>query len=1357
MSSPPNQRVHPGIWVRENVLPSGMTVTEAARRLGVGRPALSNFLNGRAALSQQMAERLARTFGADAAALLDRQARYDAETKAGKPPTVTGSSFAPPVTTIRAAEIEAWANCIEARHCLAVLLRWLVHGTGSELSRVRFPGHDAAERKGWDGWVETQAPTAWIPDGDSGWEFGCSKRPGEKADRDFDNRLGVPDAKKKHVTFVFVTPRRWPGKEAWEARKRDLRLWKDVRAYDADDLEEWIERCVPAQVWFAEQLGRPVLGLMSLDRYWRYWAEATDPALPSALFDRAAEEHSDAFRKWLENPSGRRFTIAADSRAEAIAFMACLMDPLADDHELSHRGIVFETSAAVERLASSTPGAFVAIAATREAEQAFQAVPRTLHCVVPVPRNRVSALENDPDITLELLGLKEFLAALETMNFSHDKMARLGRDSGRSLTVLRRRLSPLPEVSQPQWAGAETAKVLAPLSLAGAWNTASEADRKAISRLADCDHERAEAYVAEALVYDDPPAWSVGDYRGVVSRLDSFFATVSYWTPGLLDRFFEVAADVLSERDPALDLPEEEQWMAALYDKERVHSDALRNGLREALVILAVHGARHLDQRLGANVCGRVESVVGSLLRPLDLDRLRSYDADLPDLAEAAPEVFLDAVEADLDSDDPAVLALMRPADSSFLTGGCPRAGLLWALERLAWEPNHYPRVVEALARLSTVELDDNWANTPQSSLRALFHAHLPQTMVPISARIRMLQRLATTHPAVAWPLALSNESHERFGFLIPSQRPAWRGDASAYRDAVPPGEVQDFLRAARSLCLVWHGHDSGKLGDLGDLLSAWEEQEQEHVFRRIEDWEATQPSEDERAALCDRIRVSEQRLGAGNVNLSAALTSLRERLAPKDPVAGNRWLFRSDWDPVHDYCAAHPDVDFDEAEEVIRAQRLAALRYILEMRGLDGVSTLLDTTGANAPVGALLPRLLQTSDERRSFVLRCMDKSTSGEADPHEICLGSFLWDQDPSMIRTLWLDVVSSRRPEIHQRFLQRLPYRHAARLLGEATEATRSEYWREFRPNREFHSRDQKNELIDRLLEANRPHAAFAVVTANWDHIQSSRLKRLLRSVGDAEASAEDLRRVASGLPRAFRSLSGRSDIPEEEKAGLEFKFFESLRHGHHPMRSLARRMAASPDIFVEAIARCFGRKDDGEDPLQLRSGDDEQQRRLARAAFQILEWFDRIPGADDEGSVAPEPLNTWIGEARSQLRQLGRAEIGDLRIGRLLAKAHPIASGVWPRSEICAVIEDVATTDIKDGFVAGRLDSRSVWTRSPEEGGHQERDLASQYRARAASLDLDSPFVARVLREIANHYDHQAVRMDTRGELQRRGVR
>src|SRR5258707_3022530 len=62
--------IHPGIYIKDHVIPPKMAVKEAAKLLGVGRPALSNLLNGNADLSSEMAARLEKVFGADAQKLL---------------------------------------------------------------------------------------------------------------------------------------------------------------------------------------------------------------------------------------------------------------------------------------------------------------------------------------------------------------------------------------------------------------------------------------------------------------------------------------------------------------------------------------------------------------------------------------------------------------------------------------------------------------------------------------------------------------------------------------------------------------------------------------------------------------------------------------------------------------------------------------------------------------------------------------------------------------------------------------------------------------------------------------------------------------------------------------------------------------------------------------------------------------------------------------------------------------------------------------------------------------------------------------------------------------------------------------
>jgi hypothetical protein len=65
--------------------------------------------------------------------------------------------------------------------------------------------------------------------------------------------------------------------------------------------------------------------------------------------------------------------------------------------------------------------------------------------------------------------------------------------------------------------------------------------------------------------------------------------------------------------------------------------------------------------------------VVRELLTPFKAETWASQRGDLPRYAEAAPDQFLDILESDLDSDDPKILALLKPASSQLFGGGCPR------------------------------------------------------------------------------------------------------------------------------------------------------------------------------------------------------------------------------------------------------------------------------------------------------------------------------------------------------------------------------------------------------------------------------------------------------------------------------------------------------------------------------------------------------------------------------------------------------------------------------------------------------------------------------------------------------------
>ena len=73
MKNPP----HPGLSVRHDCLePLGLSVSEAARKLGVSRKQLSDIVNCRAGISPEMAIRLDKAFGGGAETWYRLQSAY---------------------------------------------------------------------------------------------------------------------------------------------------------------------------------------------------------------------------------------------------------------------------------------------------------------------------------------------------------------------------------------------------------------------------------------------------------------------------------------------------------------------------------------------------------------------------------------------------------------------------------------------------------------------------------------------------------------------------------------------------------------------------------------------------------------------------------------------------------------------------------------------------------------------------------------------------------------------------------------------------------------------------------------------------------------------------------------------------------------------------------------------------------------------------------------------------------------------------------------------------------------------------------------------------------------------------------
>ena len=1353
MSKKLEKPAHPGTFIRKHFIPKDMSVTDAAKRLGVGRPALSNLLNGNASLSPTMALRLKKSFGADRQKLLDLQSEFDSHNRRGKEKTVAVRAYVPAFLTIKARQIQNWAESNhDARHLLPVLLRKLVHSTGIELRQVDFPGYDNAERKGWDGMVEADAATPWVPEGKSCWEFSTRGDPGGKAKSDYKNRIRPPStAERAECTFVFVTPRNWPGKIDWAKRKNAAGDWKAVRAFDVSDLEQWLEESIPAQMWFAEQLSRPVNGFETLDECWRRWAEASEPKMTPALFEPSIIAFRETFKKWLAKPIEKPFVVSADSTDEALAFLSCLFRDNTIPPRSRDLAAVFTSAEPLRTLANSS-APFIPIVYTQDVERELATVYRRFHCIIVRLRN---AADRKTDIALDLLNHDAFKKALADMGIEDDRVERLARESGRSPTILRRRLSKIDAVRKPRWAGdAESARSLIPMALVGAWHARFDADREVLSALADRPYQEIEESVARLLQFDDSPVWSIGQHRGVASNIDALFAVNKQVTEGNLSNFFRLAECVLSENDPAVELPEDRRWAAAMYGEVRKHSTVLREGICETLVILSVHGNNLFQDRHGIDAKAYVSSLIHRLLTPLTLDNLFSNGKDLPRYAEAAPEVFLKLIEEDLQQPQPLVLGLLKPVESSLL-GRPARTGLLCALECLAWK--YLGRVSLILAQLSRTAIDDNLVNKPSSSLGAVYRCWMPQTAASLKKRLQALEMLTERFPDIGWQICIAQWNAGR-QTAFPSYRPRWRSDASGSGQPVAQREIYEFTRKALGLALAWPKHNQETLGDLVERLPGMPEKDQTRVWKLIDEWAVSKADEKAKAGLREQIRrFAFTRLGRlqklRDETKDRAHLAL-EKLQPRDPVVRHAWLFAQHWIEPSDGDIEEGNFDYSKHNERTQKLRVAAMKQIWAKRGFEGVTVLLSLGNAPDTVGGSLALSIADATVRNGLLRKCL--STAGDLEKKvDGCIGGFLAAVGEKAHGAIFSAVTEGMDTDRIVRLFRCAPFgQDTWRLLEQYGEVIRDRYWREVEPqiwNR--HSEMELMEIIDRLLEAKRPRVAFHAVRLDWSQVETSRLKRLLFAVAtmDGEPAGHCVLE-AYRVSEALSSLDGRPGVSRDEMAKLEFLFVEALDHSDHGIPNLEQQIAESPNFFVQLVALVFKRKDDGQDPPEWRIEELRRRTGLISAAYGLLGRIRRIPGTGEDGKINAETLLSWITEARRLCAEHGRIEIGDEMIGQLLSKAPPEEDDTWPCLPVCKAMERIASRHIGIGLNSGVHNGRGAELRG--DGGVQERELAAKYRGWSEQHAVDYPYVGGVLESIAADYDRQAGWWDTQAKIEER---
>lgn len=654
---------------------------------------------------------------------------------------------------ITTAQLDVWGKTRTSETELPGLVSDLVRATAPDITAIRFPTGEKGQVRGFDGVLDSSVEALNVPQGRSHWELGTEAGLQAKALKDFKKRTDqVSAADQAEATLILVTPFSWDSSDSknkiedWEKARKDKSKWKKVKLIDGTQLEDWLAECPAVSAWHARNTLRvaPRDGVRSSDDYWFDFADRFDPRLIEEILlverDRQVEELLTGL---MGPPQPLRFI--ADSPDEVTAFAVAAIRSAKPEVKLflEARTLVVDTADAARELVGKSNLVFLVRGeAARAPGQLGDAGP-TL-----VPLGRQQAIKKGT--LLDRPSSFAMANALTKMNQPRAHAEALAKGCGRSLTALARQISGGTS-ELPDWV--EHAQMLLPAILAGGWDSTNPLDQEVVATLAGAgSYTEYESRLRGFVDGADPALDREGTVYKIRAPMDAFIHAGRHIGREHLALLRPVLEQVFSVLDPEPD-PDEPFRFGA--ERAPRYSDWLRDGLANTLLLIALwQDTARLDLTPGAGQAF-ADTAIGALpgLRT-NARLLTSLKNELPMLAEAAPYVFLSALEQMLEGEGAAI----RPIFDETEGLGFPTSrhtGVLWALETLAWDPRRLRRVALILARLAAIDPGGRMSNRPDASLADIFLPWHPGTHAPADVRLAVVDEIAKAHPQVGWKLLL--------------------------------------------------------------------------------------------------------------------------------------------------------------------------------------------------------------------------------------------------------------------------------------------------------------------------------------------------------------------------------------------------------------------------------------------------------------------------------------------------------------------------------------------------------------------------------------------------------------------------
>ena len=786
------------------------------------------------------------------------------------------------------------------------------------------------------------------------------------------------------------------------------------------------------------------------------------------------------------------------------------------------------------------------------------------------------------------------------------------------------------------------------------------------------------------------------------------------------------------------------------------YSIILRDSIAETLAIIGnIQQCRNYSYNLPQQTA---QAVVRCVLNTSEFRVWGSLNRNMEALSEAAPDVFLCAVEESFFTDNNLFQRLYDEEETDdFLTARNYTAGIISALERLAWSDKYFMRAAEIMLKLATCKPGQFNGVSSLNALTEILLPWHPQTFVSADKRKSVVELLLNKNPEVGWRLLLSLLPKHHSSAMNTSRPEFLECSSQDFSVIVTTKEFWDVSEYYLSLAIKVAAGNPSRITILAGFISDMPIHFQHDLISLACSDSILSLPDEERFSLWIRLtKICAKHRTYSDADWSlpkeslVALELATEQLKPQKKSLEYLPLFDRHVSDMFPHEANNND-SYLEKQKHITLQQEKAVQALLKDGGIKGLisfsqevenASLLGFIAASVCSGAepqqILDLYLNTDNSKiRAFIESFVEKKYRENGEQ--------------------WINSVSNTKWTINEKvtFLCALiPITSQILIICKSwLKEQESLYWINLPP---LSAIDVEKEcfysVVDGLLQVGRPVIALEMLgQQDYNNEFLFDIKRA-RAALFAEEKCNDRVTQMTGYyyQKVLLLVQDSDSLSDDDKALIEWNYLPLLcrpgiKDEKDTPKYLYKKMSLEPGFFCEILGYAY-KFTKNAITSDKNKNDDGLNEKLAKKASDLLWYWRVIPEYYSKNNAFCFHLfEEWFNRVVEITTESGHLEDALGVIGEALFYSPAETDGsLFINRGVAELLDREEYKKLRIGYRCGCFNSRGGYWVDPTAA--PELKYAEEYKNKAIAVDdAGYPRFAELLRSIAERYEDDAGRI------------